>query len=61
MSIANILTQSPDCDDPTYRMKLADELEQTPALASLETGRTYHRIVVGPEAMHAIARALRGI
>jgi len=61
VSLVNILTAPAGRDDPKYRMDLATKLEGVAMLHSLETGRTYYRPTLGPEAMAAIIRALRGI
>ena len=59
--IASPVTEPASRDDPTYRMKLAAELEKAIGLQAVDSGRVYFRLLVGPEALHAITRALRGI
>jgi hypothetical protein len=42
-------------------MKLAEGIEKRAApLSSVETGKTYYRLLLSPEALQAIKSALRG-
>lgn len=57
---ANVLTEERPSYEPAFRWQLAAALERQTPMTSMETGRTYFRVLVGPDAMQAIIDSLRG-
>jgi hypothetical protein len=66
MSVTSILTEEPAAidpayDTPAYRLKLAAALDKASSLQSMDSDKTYCRVLISPDALHAIVAALRGV